>query len=175
MPAVLAVVLLAVPLIELWLIVQVADRVGLLETVGLLILVAFAGTWLLLREGRLTYANLRAAMARGEMPTNELIDGAILIVGGALLLTPGFFTDIVGLVLLVPVSRRPVKRLFRKLFSWWFVARFGRAGVAGKVVYETSAKRVRRRDAATDPTQTPASTLPSATRPSDEDGSPDRE
>lgn len=174
MPATLALVLLAVPLLELWLIFQVANRVGWLETVGLLILVAFTGTWLLLREGRLTYMNLRAAMARGQMPTNELIDGAILIVGGALLLTPGFFTDIVGLVLLVPISRRPAKRLFRRLFSWWFVGRTGRARVAGKVVYEASPKRAQRRDASTRPTETSAPTLPSATHPSDEDGSPDR-
>jgi len=177
MPGIVALVLIVVPLVELWVILTVADRIGVLETVGLLIGVAIAGTWLLARQGMSTWRALRAATARGEMPTKELTDAALLVVGGSLLLTPGFVTDILGLWFLIPPTRDASKNAFRRLFGWWVATRFGRAGVAGQAVYDTSVTSVRRKDDAARPPETPevsARPLPSPEHPDGEDGSPDR-
>ena len=175
MPGLVAIILIVVPLAELWVILMVADRVGAWETVGLLIGVAAAGTWLLAHQGMSTWRSLRAAMARGEMPTKELADAALIVIGGALLLTPGFITDIVGLWFLIPPTRALSKNGFRRLLGWWVAGRFGRAGVAGKAIYDTNVTRVRRKDGASPPRppQAAAPKLPSPERPDDEDGSRD--
>ena len=174
MPGLLAVVLLVVPLVELWFILQVAERIGILETVLSLIVVAVLGTWLLVREGRATWMRLRSTMARGEIPTTELTEGAAILVGGALLLTPGFLTDVVGLLLVFPVTRVIATRGLRRAFGWWIGGRFGKAGRVGKVVYDASVTNVRRKGATPDPPGSSARTLPSSQHPSDEDGSPDK-
>ena len=174
MPGLIAVVLLVVPIAELWLILQVADRIGVWETVGSLIAVAALGTWLLVREGKATWKRLRAAIAAGEMPTQELTEGAAILVGGALLLTPGVLTDVLGLLLVFPVTRLAATRGMRRAFRWWIGGRLGRAGRAGRIVYETHATNVRRKSRVkADPVDPPARTLPSSPRPVDEDDSRD--
>jgi len=173
MPGLLALVLLVVPLAELWFILQVAERIGIFETVISLILVAVVGTWLLVREGRATWTRLRAAIARGEMPTNELAEGATILVGGALLLTPGFLTDVVGLLLVFPITRIVATRWLRRGVGWWAGTKVAGGGRAAKVVYTTTAANVRRKSPTPDP-QSSARTLPSSQRPNDEDDSPDK-
>jgi UPF0716 protein FxsA len=121
----LFVLLLVVPIAELWVIVQVADAVGILETLALLILVSAAGAALLKQQGMATWARLRRNIARGEIPTEEVTDGALILLGGAFLLTPGFLTDAIGILLLLPPSRAVVKRSFQRLLARWAKRRWG--------------------------------------------------
>lgn len=168
----LGLLIIIVPIIELWVIVVVGSRIGILNTLALLILVSIAGAILLKREGVATWRKLQATMARGEVPTEEVTDGALILLGGALLLTPGFVTDIVGLLFVFPVTRAAIKVGARKVLGAVALKRFGGAGAAASTgrVYNTRVTNARRRDAATKP---PASIPSAPPRPSDEDGSPD--
>ncbi len=167
----LFVVLLVVPVIELAVIVQVAEEIGVLETIALLVIVSVAGAWLLKQQGVATWRSLQATMARGEVPTKEATDGALILLGGALLLTPGFVTDAVGILLLLPPTRATVKGAFRKLFASWAVRRSG----AGGQVYSATVTRVRRSprgDGDVRPSGS-AGRLPAEDPPAGGDGSPD--
>ncbi|MGH2770408.1 MAG: FxsA family protein [Actinomycetota bacterium] len=106
---------LVVPFAELAVIVAVArpDRLGVLPTIGLLIAVSIAGSVLAKREGMEVWSRFRATLARGEVPSGEVLDGVLVLLGAALLLTPGFITDVAGLLLLFPWSRRGLKRIVR--------------------------------------------------------------
>jgi UPF0716 protein FxsA len=178
-PALLVLALIAIPLIELAVIIEVADVIGGLPTIALLIGVSVVGAWLLRREGAATWRRLRQARSRGEFPTTELADAALLVLAGALLLTPGFVTDAFGLLLLFPGSRQFIKGGMRRLLGVWFFGRLGYAGAAGKAVYDARASRVRR-GSATGPTPLPPD-VPSPpeqspeVRRDDAAGSPDRE
>lgn len=133
-------VLIAVPLVELYVIVQVAHHIGALDTIALLIVESIVGAWLLKRQGMSTWRALQEALARGEMPTQHLADGAMILLGGALLLTPGFVTDIFGYLLLAPPVRSVLRKGFRRLLGRWAKKRFGGGGV-----YTATATGVRSR------------------------------
>jgi UPF0716 protein FxsA len=128
--------LLAVPIAELWVILQVADAIGILETIGLLILISIVGAWLLRQQGLATWARLQRTLAAGRMPTAEVTDGALILFGGALLLTPGFLTDCVGLVLLFPLTRAVVKAAARRLLARWAERRYVPPG--GRRIYSAT-------------------------------------
>ncbi|HVF20600.1 MAG TPA: FxsA family protein [Mycobacteriales bacterium] len=100
---------LVVPIAELYVIVQVGQAIGVLETIGLLLAVAFVGSWLVKREGLRTWSAFLAAMREHRVPAKEVADGALVILGGALLLTPGFVSDVVGLLLVLPPTRALVR------------------------------------------------------------------
>lgn len=104
---------LVVPLIELYIIVQVSSGFGILPTIAVLILVSVVGAWLVRREGTSVLKRVQDQLSSGKMPTNELIDGAMIVGGGALMLTPGFLTDIIGVSLLLP----PVRAIFRPFLA----------------------------------------------------------
>ena len=125
MAPLLFVLLLVVPVVELWVIVSVASSVGVPETIFLLVAISVAGAWLLKQQGMQTWRRLQLSLQRGAMPAEEVTDGALILFGGALLLTPGFITDLVGLVLLLPPSRAVIKRAFRKVFARWLKKRTG--------------------------------------------------
>ncbi len=101
---------LVIPLIEIYLIVQVGASLGVLPTIALLILVSVVGGWLVKREGVSVIARVRRDLEAGRIPTDSLVDGALIMGAGALLLTPGFLTDLVGVLLLLP----PVRAVVRK-------------------------------------------------------------
>lgn len=102
------------PLFELWLLIQVGSRIGALTTIGLCLLTAAIGVALLRQQGMSTLLRADRRMASGEVPAVEILEGFLLAVGGALLLTPGFFTDALGLLCLLPFTRRAlVARLLR--------------------------------------------------------------
>jgi UPF0716 protein FxsA len=176
MAAVLVLLLLVMPVVELAVIVQVAQEIGVLETLVLLVGVSIAGAWLLKQQGLATWRSLQETMARGQVPTKEATDGALILFGGALLLTPGFVTDAVGLVLLIPPTRALVKSGFRKLLGGWAVRRAGAAGRAGDNVYTAHVTRVRRSPSNGEGATSSGSPgrLPGGDPPSDEDGSPGR-
>ncbi len=113
----LLLVFLVVPIVELAVIVQVAHSIGLLSTIALLLLVSLTGAWLVKREGFGVWRRMNEAVAAGRVPGAELIDAFVLLLAGGLLLVPGFVTDALGLVLLLPPVRAVVRRgLSARLF-----------------------------------------------------------
>ena len=105
----LAVVFLVVPLLELAVIIQVGQAIGAAETILLLIVVSVAGGWLVKREGVGVLRRIQAAVSAGRVPGRELADGALIMFAGALLLTPGFLSDLLGIALLLPPVRAVVR------------------------------------------------------------------
>ncbi len=159
-PILLALVL--VPLIEIYFLVQVGQEIGTAATILLLLVISILGAWLVKREGRATWNRLRAAMARGEIPTKEAIDGAMVLFGGALMLTPGFITDIVGLLLILPPTRAALKGSFRRLLGTWVLTRAGVVGKAGRGVYAAKVVSSRRKPRGATGPVTPRSGSPNA-------------
>jgi len=102
---------IVVPLAELYVILKVGDAIGAVPTIALLAADSVLGSVLLRAQGRSVWRRFNETMAGGRVPHRELIDGVLVIFGGAFLITPGFLTDIVGLVLLIPPSRALVRRL----------------------------------------------------------------
>lgn len=109
MIGVLFLAFLVVPFLELFVILQVGRAVGALNTIGLLILVSVAGAWLVKREGLAVLRRAQDRIAAGAVPGKELIDGVLILFAGALLLTPGFLTDVVGILLLLPPVRATLR------------------------------------------------------------------
>jgi UPF0716 protein FxsA len=108
--ALLAIVLFVVlPIVEIYVAIQVSHVIGVANTLALLLIFSIAGAWLAKQAGFGVIARTRAQIARGVLPGNELVDGVLVFVAGVLLLVPGFVTGIVGLVLLLP----PVRHLVR--------------------------------------------------------------
>lgn len=119
LPLALFAAFVVVPLVEIYLVIQVGQAIGPWWTIGLLVLDSMIGAWLVKREGRRAWQALRAALDTYRPPTRELADGALILVGGTLLLTPGFATDVLGFLLVLPLTR-PV---FRRLLSAYLGSR----------------------------------------------------
>ncbi|WP_435075718.1 FxsA family protein [Halorubrum sp. HHNYT27] len=113
-PRTLLALLLVVPLVDALFLIVVATRLGWAVTVALVVLTAVLGMLLLRAEGRATLARVQRKLARGEPPTDELLDGGLLIAAGAFLLTPGLVTDAVGFLLALPLSRVPIRMAVKK-------------------------------------------------------------
>jgi UPF0716 protein FxsA len=112
----LALLFLLVPIAELYVIYQVGDAIGIWWTFLLLAADSLLGSFLLKSQGRSVWRRFNDNLAQGRVPHREVIDGVLVIFGGAFLITPGFLTDIVGVVLLVPPTRSVVRRfLVRRL------------------------------------------------------------
>ena len=111
MIAALAFLFLVVPFLELYVIVQVSHVFGVAPTLLTLVAVSIAGAWLVKREGLGVWRRAQRRLEDGEMPGRELVDGVLILIAGALLLTPGFLTDIVGVLLLLPPVRAAVRGL----------------------------------------------------------------
>jgi UPF0716 protein FxsA len=105
---------IVVPIAELYVLLQIGQQIGALATIALLILASVLGASLMCAQGRATWLRFSTALAEGRMPGREAVDGALVLFGGALLLTPGFLTDILGLILLVPPTRALVRTLLLK-------------------------------------------------------------
>lgn len=121
----------AVPLVELYVIIQVGQAIGALWTIVLLLAISLTGAMLLRAQGRSTWRRFRAALAAGRAPTGETVDGALVIMGGALMLTPGFVTDALGVLLLLPPSRAVARRgILRNARSRLLMGFAGSAGAS---------------------------------------------
>ena len=118
MAALLVVAFLVTPVVEIYVIIQVGQEIGALPTVVLLILESALGAWLVRREGSRAWTALRSAIGTGRLPSRELADAALVLVGGTLLLTPGFVTDVFGFFLVLPMTRPLARRALG-----WFLAR----------------------------------------------------
>ena len=113
----LAILFLVVPIVELYVIVQVAGSLGVLETIALLIVVSLVGAWLVRHQGMAIWRRAPREMAEGRMPDRSLLDGLLVLMGGALLLTPGFVTDAVGLMAVFPPTRTLMRTALRRRFA----------------------------------------------------------
>jgi UPF0716 protein FxsA len=108
---------IGVPLIEIWVLIEVGQVIGPGWTILLLILDSLLGTWLIRREGGKAWRGLRQALESGRMPARELADGALILIGGTLMLTPGFVTDALGILLILPFTRPVARRLLTQVVS----------------------------------------------------------
>ncbi len=126
--ALLALLFLVVQLVELYVIIQVGQAIGALNTIGLLLLDSLVGGWLMKREGLAVVRRLQAKVTHGEVPGSELVDAFLILFGGALMLTPGFVSDVVGMALLLPPVRAIVRRVLARRFKSIAVHRSGFGG-----------------------------------------------
>jgi len=128
--ALLVALFIAVPILELWIIIEVGGLIGVVPTLALLLADAVLGSLLLRHQGRGAWQRFNAALAERRFPGREVADGLMIAVGGTLLLTPGFLTDIVGLFLLIPPTRAIARRILRTLVARRFVV-VGVGGLGG--------------------------------------------
>ena len=105
----LILIFIVVPIVELAVLIQVGQALGVLPTIALLLAVSFVGAWLVKREGIGVWHRFRRQVERGGIPARELADGVMIMFAGALLLTPGFVTDLLGLLLLTPPVRAAIR------------------------------------------------------------------
>lgn len=115
---VLLVLIIGIPTLEVWLILKVGHQIGVLPTLAVLLVEAVIGGLLMRHEGRRAWSALNDAFNSGRMPTGELADAALVLVGGVLLMLPGFATDLIGFLFLLPITRPYARRILA-----FFVAR----------------------------------------------------
>ena len=108
-----------IPVAEIYLLIEIGGHIGALNTVALVVATAFAGAYLARIQGMQTMVRVRTSLQQGIMPTDELVDALLIFAAGIVLLTPGFVTDAVGLLLLIPETRTVVKRYLKKRFDTW--------------------------------------------------------
>jgi UPF0716 protein FxsA len=145
---------IVVPLVELYVIIQIGGSIGVVPTLLLLLIDSIIGSILLRSQGRGAWVAFNRALAENRMPAKEVFDGILIIFGGALLLTPGFITDIFGLILLIPPTRAIVRTFSRR----FVVARFTmgpRAAMWGAGQVRDRGRRQRQPDQAQPPPGSP--------------------
>ena len=118
----LAVLFVVVPLVEIYVLIQVGEVIGLWWTILLLVLDSMLGAWLIRHEGGRAWRALTTALQSGRMPARELADGALILIGGTLMLTPGFVTDALGVLLILPFTRPFARRLLTSVVARRLVA-----------------------------------------------------
>ncbi len=118
---------IVVPILELYVIIQVGQLIGVWPTLALLLADALLGSMLLKHQGRGAWRRFNEALSAGRFPGKEVADGLLIVIGGTLLLAPGFLTDIFGLLLLIP----PTRAIARKLLKRFTVGRFTVVGMPG--------------------------------------------
>ncbi|MDQ2630670.1 MAG: FxsA family protein [Actinomycetota bacterium] len=123
----LIILFIVVPILELYVIIQVGQLIGVVPTLILLLADALLGSWLLKHEGRGAWRRFNEALAARRFPGKEVADGVLIIIGGTLLLTPGFLTDVFGLFLLLPPTRAIARRVLKRLT----IGRFTVVGMGG--------------------------------------------
>ena len=138
---VLVLVFIVLPVVELTVLIRVAGEVGVLETIALLVLVGVLGWWLLKQQGLGVLRRVQEAAGRGETPSRELADGGLIAFGGLLLLLPGFVSDALALLLLLPPTRAVVRGLLGR--SIGRRAKVVRAGTGGRTFVDVEVLDVR--------------------------------
>jgi UPF0716 protein FxsA len=140
MPLLLIVLFIVVPIAELYVIIKVGELIGVWPTLALLLADALLGSWLVKHQGRGAWRRFNEALATRRFPGREVVDGVLIVIGGTLLLTPGFITDIFGFFLLIPPTRALARRLLRRFTIGRFAVvtvgssadgPFGRSGPGG--------------------------------------------
>lgn len=114
---VLALLFLVVPILELAVILQVGSAIGVWNTIGLLLLMSVLGGWLMKKEGLGVLRRIQRTIEQGRVPGTDLVDALLILLGGALMLTPGFLSDLLGMSLLLPPVRAVVRRVLARRFT----------------------------------------------------------
>jgi UPF0716 protein FxsA len=127
MPFLLLALLILLPVAELYVLIRVGEWIGALPTILALIAASVVGALLVRAEGRRAWLRFQKALAAGRIPARETFDGFLILTAGALLITPGFLTDVFGVVLLLPPTRAMVRWVLMRNYALRFVARVGRA------------------------------------------------
>jgi UPF0716 protein FxsA len=140
MAAVLFLGFIVVPILEIYVILRVGDMIGFWPTVILLLAESFLGAWLVKREGRKAWRALREALGTGRLPSRQLADAALVLVGGTLLLTPGFLTDVAGFAFILPATRP----LARRMLAWLLMSRLFAGTRIGRAMTATRGARTTR-------------------------------
>jgi UPF0716 protein FxsA len=122
MPLFLVVLFIVVPIAELAVLIQIGELIGIWWTIALLVADAIIGSMLVRSQGRVVWRRFNDAIRAGRAPAREVMDGALLLFGGALLLTPGFLSDILGAILLVPPTRALVRAILVRRYAGRMVA-----------------------------------------------------
>lgn len=123
----LVILFIVVPIAELYVIIQVGQAIGIWPTLALLFADAILGSLLLRHQGRGAWRRFNEALAQGRFPGREVVDGLLIVIGGTLLLAPGFITDIVGLLFLIP----PTRAIVRAILKRFTIGRFTVVGMGG--------------------------------------------
>jgi len=108
-----------IPLAELYLLIKVGSEIGAVPTIAIVLTTGFAGAYLARMQGFRTMIRVQESLAQGITPAEELLDALLILVAGVVLLTPGFITDISGILLLIPQTRDMFKRWLRRRFDQW--------------------------------------------------------
>ena len=106
-----------IPIIEIWVLIQVGQRIGAFDTIALIVFTGIVGAFLARSQGFYIIAKIQNELQQGHMPTDSLTDGLIILVGAVLLITPGFVTDILGFLLLIPQTRSMLKQFIMTQFK----------------------------------------------------------
>ena len=117
LPLFLLIAFILVPIAEIYVLIQVGQVIGPWWTILLLIADSIFGSWLLRREGTRAWTAFRVALAEGRMPARELADGILVVVGGTLMISPGFVTDVFGVLLILPFTRPVGRRLLARVLA----------------------------------------------------------
>jgi UPF0716 protein FxsA len=156
-------IFIIVPLAELYVILKVGDAIGLLPTLAILVADSLLGSWLLRSQGRVVWRRFNETLRAGRVPHREIVDGVLVIFGGAFLITPGFLTDIIGVLLLLP----PTRALFRRSLQRQLERRA--VPIAGQAASERFRRRPQTGDYDVEGTATehdvPSAELPPPTAP----------
>jgi UPF0716 protein FxsA len=119
---------IVMPLLELYVIIQVGQEIGALNTILVMVVMSVIGAWLAKHEGAYVLRRLQEQLDAGRMPTNELIDGGLILAGGVMLLFPGFISDALGLLLLFPPTRAIFRGILKRRFRIITISRGGPSG-----------------------------------------------
>src|SRR5687768_8117655 len=147
MPLLLVVLFIAVPIAELAVLIQIGQLIGVWWTIALLVADAILGSLLARSQGRLAWRRFNEALQAGRPPAREVMDGALVLFGGALLLTPGFLSDLLGIFLLLPPTRAIVRAVLVRRFARRMVAsmtgpRMRRGGTPPRHAYDVEGTAV---------------------------------
>jgi UPF0716 protein FxsA len=134
----LVLIFIVLPIAELYVIIQVGEAIGVWWTLAILVADSILGSVLLRTQGRTAWRRFNDALAAGRPPAREVLDGGLIIFGGAFLITPGFISDVIGVLLILPPTRAVLRRLL--------VRRYSRKLVSGLTNRATRAPRRPRRD-----------------------------
>lgn len=160
MPLLLVIIFLVIPILEIAVLIRVGEQIGAGPTILALLALSVAGAILAKAQGLAVWRRFRSSIERGEVPSTEIADGALILFGAALLLTPGFLTDFLGLALLLPPTRAGVRRSLTKAGGWLAVRRFPILIPLGAV--HRRPRKVKARTVRTEPDLPDSDSLPDA-------------
>ncbi len=123
----LAVLFTAIPIVELYILIKIGQLIGALPTIAIVLVTGIVGAGLARQQGARVWFEIQMQMQQGVFPADRLIDGLLLVVAGAVLITPGVLTDILGFAILIPLSRAPIRE--------WVKARLSRMMDRGTIHY----------------------------------------